>query len=138
MEEYIFPFHDVNDLHINIDHNERLSFDQFDSLRFSVVNAHSAYRSDNSLDELDQQINNQIYSAISKCEYYDAQKFKSIHNCNSFSMLFSIIYSLSANFESYLLSYLSDSSFMPKFFAFCETKCAHGIVFYTRLLFNFP
>ena len=126
MEEYIFPFHDVNDLHINIDHNERLSFDQFDSLRFSAVNAHSAYRSDNSLDEIDQQINSQIDSVICNCEYYDAQKFKSIQNCNSFSLLFSNINSLNANFESYLLSYLSDSSFMPKIFAFCETKCAPG------------
>ena len=55
---------DVDDQHINIDHNERLSFDQFDSLRFSVVYAHSAYWFDNSLDEIDQQINSQIESAI--------------------------------------------------------------------------
>ena len=81
MEEYVFPFHDVDELHNNIGHNERLSF-QFDSLRFSAVNAHSAYRFDNSLDEIYQQINSQIDSAICDYEYYDAQKFKYIHNCD--------------------------------------------------------
>ena len=126
MEEYNFTFHDVDDLLVNIGHNERLSFDQFDSLRFSFVNAHSSYRFDNSLDEIDQQINSPIDSVIYNCEYYDAQKFKSVHNFNSLSLLFSNINSLNANFESYLLSCFSNSSFMPTKFAFCDTKCAPG------------
>ena len=124
MEEYIFPFQGVSDFNFVIQ-NEILSFDQFDSLHFSTVNIDSVNRF-NEIDEIDEQINNQIDFTINNCEYYDAQRFASLPHCSNFSLLFCNINSFNANFDNYLLSYFSNSSFTPKIFAFCETKCTSG------------
>ena len=124
MEEYIFPFQGVSDFNFVIQ-NEILSFDQFDSLHFSTVNIDSVNRF-NEIDEIDEQINNQIDFTINNCEYYDAQRFASLPHCSNFSLLFCNINSFNANFDNYFLSYFSNSSFMPKIFAFCETKCTPG------------